>query len=81
MKKFSATEARNDFAEILNTVRYGGERIVFHRRGKNIAALISIEELDLIEAMEDRFDLELIKLALKEPEAVPWDKVKEKLGL
>jgi len=73
MIRVSATEGRKDFADLLNKVNYGGERIVFHRRGKNIAALISIEDLELIEAIEDNLDLEAIKQVLNLPGTLPQE--------
>ena len=81
MPRLAANEARKDFAEALNRVAYGGERIVVHRRGKDVAAMVSIEDLALIEAMEDRVDLEDAKRALKETGSVPWEKLKKELGL
>jgi prevent-host-death family protein len=53
-----AAEARQDFAETVNRVAYGGERIVLHRRGRNLAALIPLEDLALLEELEDRQDAE-----------------------
>lgn len=56
--KLQANEARANFADTLNRVAYGGERIVIHRRGREVAALISLEDFALLEALEDRLDLE-----------------------
>jgi len=43
-KTITTTEARKNFADIVDTVVYGKEPIVLTRRGQEIAALISIEE-------------------------------------
>ena len=43
----STADARKKFADIVNKVAYGKESIVLTRRGQEIAALVSIEELEL----------------------------------
>ena len=84
MAKISVSEAREDFSEVLNQVNYTGERIVLHRRGKALAALISVADLELLEAIEDSIDVEQAQKALKEASkkgTVPWSKLKKELGL
>ena len=63
----STAEARKKLAEIVNKVAYGKEPIVLTRRGEKIAALISMEELELLQLIEDYIDIEDAKKALKEP--------------
>ena len=48
-------EIRNNFAELLNRVAYAGERVVLERRGKGVAALVSMDDLELLEKLEERF--------------------------
>lgn len=82
MLRIKASDARQDFAELLNRVAYSGERVVLHRRGKNVAALVSLEDLELLRALEDRLDNQAAEAALAEGgEPVPWEKVKADLGL
>ncbi len=45
----STADARKTFADIVNKVAYGKESVVLTRRGQKIAALISIEELELLQ--------------------------------
>ena len=59
----TAAEARTMFGELLSKVGYGGERIVVKRREKEIAALVSVEDLRRLEALEDERDAELLRLA------------------
>jgi prevent-host-death family protein len=66
MTRLNASDARQDFADVLNRVAYQGERIVLHRRGKNVAALVSVEDLELLEKLEDQMDLKAARAALKE---------------
>ena len=81
MTRLAANEARKAFSDALNRVAYGGERIIVHRRGKDVAVLIPLEDLELLERIEDRIDLAEAREALKEPSSIPWKKVKKELGL
>ncbi len=83
MVRLTATEAREHFADTLNRVSYRGERIVVCRRGgKDIAAMMPIEDLKLLQKIEDRLDVEAIKEALSEPGGrAPYHKLRKKLGL
>ena len=81
MKKLSASELREELADALNRVAFGGERIVLHRRGKEIAAIISVEDLAVLQAIEDRIDLEEAKNALSKGEFIPWKRAKKELGI
>jgi PHD/YefM family antitoxin component YafN of YafNO toxin-antitoxin module len=67
-------------------VAYGRERIVLHRRGRDVAALIPLEDLALLEAAEDRLEVDEAEKILAEAKArgerpVPWEKAKKKLRL
>ena len=78
----STAEARKKLAEIVNRVAYGKEPIVLTRRGEKIAALISMEELELLQLIEDHMDIEDAKKALKETgKNIPAEKFWKKLGL
>ena len=68
MTVLSIGEARNKLADVINRVSYGGERIVFARRGKPVAALVSADDLDTLRRMEDAEDLRDAAKALKEYE-------------
>jgi prevent-host-death family protein len=81
MTKRSVNDVRNDFAETLNRVRYNGERVLVERRGKGVAALVPVEDLELLQELEDRVDLAAARKALKERGRIPWEKVKKDLGL
>ena len=57
MTAVTASEARTHFAEILSIVGYGKERVLIEKHNRPVAALVSIEELalldDLLAAAED----------------------------
>ena len=81
MTRVTVSEARGAFSELINKVAYGGERTVIERRGKTVAAVVSIEDLELLERLEDHMDVEAAREALKERGAVPWAELKAALGL
>lgn len=81
MTRLAASEARKDLANTLNRVAYGRERIVLHRRGKDVAAVIPIEDLAMLEELEDRLDIEAAREALREPGRIPYEEVRRELGL
>ena len=81
-KHLSTTRARREFAELINRVAYSGERIVLERRGKDVMALVSVDDLALLEKIEDEIDLREARKRLADREdLVPWEDVKAKLGL
>jgi prevent-host-death family protein len=86
MTRLSSGKVRQDFSETVNRVAYGRERIILHRRGRDLAALIPLEDLALLEAVEDRLDVEEAEKILAEAKArgerpVPWERAKKKLRL
>lgn len=82
LTRLSTTKARDAFSDIINRVSYRGERIVLERRGKDVVALVPVEDLRLIEEIEDRMDLEeALRRLREEPETIPWKEIKARLGL
>ncbi|MEV7005529.1 type II toxin-antitoxin system Phd/YefM family antitoxin [Streptosporangium sp. NPDC051022] len=51
-EEIPVTQARADFAELVNRAAYGGERIVMTRHGKPIVALVPAADLERLESME-----------------------------
>jgi len=78
--KLTASAARQNFSDIVNRAAYGGERIIVHRRKKPVAAVVPLEDLEFLEEVEDRIDIEEARKRLREP-TIPWSKVKKELGL
>jgi prevent-host-death family protein len=81
MTEISSVAFREQLAELVNRVHYGRERVVVTRRGKKLVALVPADDLELIEAIEDRIDVLAAEKALKEKGSIPWEKVKKGLGL
>ena len=74
-------EVRDKLAEIVNRVAYGGERAILRRRGKGVAAVISMDDLALLERLENQSDVKAALKARKEKGAVPLEQVKARLGM
>lgn len=79
--EISITEIRDNLADALNRVAYGGERVVLQRRGKGVAALVSIEDLTLLEDLENHADIKAVRKARKEKGGITLSAYKKKHGL
>jgi len=77
----STVKARDEFADIVNRVAYGKERVILTRRGKKLVAVVPIEDIKLLEELEEKQDAADAEKALKEKGGIPWDEVKKKLKL
>ena len=86
MARITTHKAKESFAEKLNRVVSKQERIIVRRNGKDVAALVPMEDLVSLEELEDRRDLEEAKRAIadakrKGEKPIPWAKAKKELGL
>lgn len=84
--KLGIADIRSNLAEALNRVAYSGERVILERRGKPTAAIVSLDDLAVLEAIEDRDDVIAAKRALAEmrrkgEKPIPWERVKKQLKL
>jgi len=80
----NSTDARENLAEVLNRVAYAKDRVRITRRGKAVAAVVPIEDLELIERLEDEIDIREAEKALREARkkgTVPFQQVRDELGL
>ena len=46
---FDVAEAKSRFSELLNRAGYGKERFVIRKRGRPVAAIVSVEDLSRLE--------------------------------
>ncbi len=81
MSRISTAEARDRLSDIINRAAYGKERVVLTRRGRELAAVVPIEDIRLLEELEDHIDLEAARKALEEEGTIPWEQIKRELGL
>lgn len=64
----SVSDARESFADLVNRAAYRQERILIARRGKPIAAIVPMEDVEALERFEDEMDLELAREARADPQ-------------
>ncbi|MEO8402010.1 MAG: type II toxin-antitoxin system Phd/YefM family antitoxin [Gammaproteobacteria bacterium] len=79
----STVEAKEQFTDLINRVAHSKERIVLTRRGKEIAAIIPMEDLNLILESQDKHDLREAIDALKEARSegtITLDQLKDDVG-
>ena len=84
MSERRISEARESFSTTVNRVAFGGERVVLTRHGKRVAAVVPIEDLELLESLEDAMDVEEARRRLAqatEGDLVDWSDLKQRLGL
>lgn len=79
----STAEAKEQFSELINRVSHSKERIVLTRRDKEVAAIISLDDLQILLKAESQNDLKEATEALQEARTkgtVTLEDVKEELG-
>ena len=84
MKQVSTAEARKNMAELLNRAAYGGERFVVTRHGKELVAIVPLEDATLLDRLRDLLEQRDYEAALQEiakAGTVPWEDVRRDLGL
>ncbi len=82
--EFSFSNARSHLTDIANDVAYAGSRAIITRKGRKLVAIVSIEDLETLEAIENRIDLDDARKALskaKKNGTVSWESIKKKLKL
>ena len=84
MTQVETRKARENFSHTLNLVAYGGERVTLTRRGRAVAVLMSVEDANRLEELEDMLDAEVGQKALADfkksgASPVPWEEVKKKI--
>jgi prevent-host-death family protein len=81
-KNVTIREARASFATIVNEAAFGKERFVFTRIGKSIVALVPVEDLEILEKIEDKIDLEEARRRLAKPgKTISVAQLRKNLGL
>jgi prevent-host-death family protein len=85
-KRHSCAEAREHFEDLLDRAVKQKERVLLTRRGKPVAALVPISDVQFLEAIEGALEAEEYRRAKEEFEhsgeaAIPWEKIKTELSL
>jgi prevent-host-death family protein len=83
MKHVTTAEARKQMAELLNRAAYGKERFVVTRHGKELVAIVPLEEMTLLDRLRtllSRKDFEAALAEVEESRTRPWSDVRRELG-
>lgn len=59
-------DAKENFADLISRVSHHKEHIVLTRRGKEVAAIIPIEDFTFLQSSQNKHDLDEATAALKE---------------
>jgi prevent-host-death family protein len=84
MAQISTVDARDNLSDLVNRAAFGGERIILTRRGKELAAIVPIEDVRWMEELEDRMDIADADAALaeaREKGTISLEEFKAQLGL
>jgi len=64
----TAKQLKESSAEVLGRAQYGHERIIVTRHGKEVAAVVPVEDARLLERLEELLDAHDALAALEEAE-------------
>lgn len=83
MTRIGVSDARDHLSEVVDRTRYTQDRVVLTKRGRDVGAIISIEDLKLLEMLEDQLDIKEARQAREDSqgERISYDEIREKLGL
>lgn len=79
----NTVDAKEQFTDLVNRVAHNNERVILTRRGKEIAVLIPIDDLKVLQDSQDKYDLREAIESLKEARnagTISLDKLKEDIG-
>ncbi len=84
-RSIPVSEVRDELADVANRVSYSKERIILTRRGREVAVLVPLEDLEVLEALEDHVDVEAAEASRNDPnnngEPVSWKEIKRDADL
>jgi prevent-host-death family protein len=66
MASLSTLEAGDNLSDLVDRVANGRERIILTRAGKELVAIVPVEDLELMESLEERLDIEDARAARRE---------------
>ena len=81
MTRVATSRVSAELPGMLDRIAKSGERIILRRKGKDVAAIVSVRDLRLLRKIEDHLDNQAADRALREGGRIPWKVLKKKLGL
>ena len=80
MIALTSSEVRTQWADVIDRVRVGGDRVVVEKNGKRMVAVISIKDHDMLERFEEAVDVREARAAIARSDFVPWESVRAQIG-
>jgi PHD/YefM family antitoxin component YafN of YafNO toxin-antitoxin module len=81
MNTKTVSNFREELAETLEIVAYTKRRIAVKRRNKVLAVIVPPEDAELLEQLEDEYDLAEVRRVLRDPAPVSFDEALTRAGL
>lgn len=84
MKQISTAETRKHMSELLNRAAYGGERFVVTRHGKELAAIVPLGDVTLLDRLRSLLEERKFDAAVEEVRTAgtrSWGDVRRELDL
>lgn len=83
MTRMGISDARDHLSELVDRARYTEERVVLTKRGREVGAIISIDDLNLLEILEVQLDIKEARrvLAGSQGERISYVELRKKLAL
>ena len=82
MSRAASPKTSNRIDGTLDRLRQG-QRIVLKKGRRAVAAVVSMQDLRLLEKLEDQMDVEIARKRLADPNEVPipYERIRKELGL
>ena len=84
MASVPVSKARHDMKDLVNRVAYGKERIYLTSHDKKMVAIVPLEDIEALEAMEKAEDIRVAEARIKKAKkegTFSTEELKRRLGL
>ncbi len=83
MNAMNLKAAQKNLGDLVRRIAETGERLVLRTNGEAAAAIISLNDLALLEELEDQLDVKEAERRLADPseKPIPWEQAKKEMGL
>ena len=83
MTAMNLKAAQKNLGDLVHRIAETGERLVLRTNGEAAAAIISLNDLALLEELEDQLDVKEAERRLADPseKPIPWEQAKKEMGL
>jgi prevent-host-death family protein len=71
----TVSQARENFSDLLGKVQHSGEGVMIQRHGKDVAVMVSPEDYEAMQRLEDAAMLRLVESYAADPDYDPKDTV------